>query len=111
MLLEVGDQRQRALAGQFMNQLGTVYGYHLSAFGLEPPAHAAANALGRAGDQRDLALESVAHLCSPQRRLRLHAATLLPLAIKRGQPHPHDAASPQGNSGRGGELLVIEVRR
>ncbi|MNP01654.1 hypothetical protein D3C76_934780 [compost metagenome] len=62
VLFEVGDQREHALPGQFVNQFGTVYRHHVCAFGLELPAHATADALGGAGDEGDFALESWVHV-------------------------------------------------
>ncbi|MNE33675.1 hypothetical protein D3C80_1273600 [compost metagenome] len=62
VLFQVGGEGEHALASQFVDQLGTVYRDHVCAFGLEPPAHAPADALGGTGDQGDLALESVVHM-------------------------------------------------
>ncbi|MNP70684.1 hypothetical protein D3C76_1669490 [compost metagenome] len=58
VLFEVGGEGQHAFAGQFVDQFGAVYCHHLRAFGLEPPAHATADALGGAGDQGDFLMES-----------------------------------------------------
>ncbi|MNO85400.1 hypothetical protein D3C76_767730 [compost metagenome] len=62
VLFQVGGEGEHAFAGQLVDQFGTVYRDHLRTFGLEPPAHAPADALGGTGDQGDLALESVVHM-------------------------------------------------
>ncbi|MCY1214528.1 hypothetical protein D9M72_263430 [compost metagenome] len=64
--LEVGGQGQHPavraqLVLQLEDQLGTVHGNHPCTLLHQPLGHAAADALRRAGDQRDLVLESLVH--------------------------------------------------
>lgn len=66
-LLEVGGQGQDfgalpQLIGQFMDQFGTVHGYQPAAFLDESLGDTATDALGRAGNHRDLVLKSCVHL-------------------------------------------------
>ncbi len=66
-LLEVGGQGQDVsalpqLIGQFMDQFGTVHGHQPAAFLGESLGDTATDALGRAGDHRDLVVKSCVHL-------------------------------------------------
>ena len=61
VLLQIGSQGQHAFALQLKDQLGTVHRNHLRALAQQTLAHATANALGGAGNQRDLVVESVVH--------------------------------------------------
>ncbi|MCY1297774.1 hypothetical protein D9M70_472260 [compost metagenome] len=66
VLLEVGGQGQHLgalpqLVLQFEDQLGAVHHHQARALLRQPLGDPAADALRRAGDQRDLVLESVVH--------------------------------------------------
>ncbi len=66
-LLKIGGQGQYLgalpqLIGQFMDQFGTVHGHQPATFLDESLGDTATDALGRAGDHRDLVLKSCVHL-------------------------------------------------
>ncbi|MNE10972.1 hypothetical protein D3C80_1037110 [compost metagenome] len=61
VLLKISGQGEHALARQLVDQFGTINRNQASAFGQQPFAHLASNALRCAGDQRDLVVESVVH--------------------------------------------------